>query len=141
MSITTTTHLNFDGTARPALEFYRSVFGGEIALFTYEAAQRSQDVDDPQLLTWGGVTAPNGFAIMAYDVQRDKAYDPGTRAFFVSVRGTSVDEVTALWAGLSEGGSIETDLGPAGWSPLYGMVTDKFGVTWVMDLEVSDEPS
>jgi len=128
VSITTTIHLNFRGNARPALEFYRSVFGGELA-----AVNHPGPADAGQIM-WGQVQAANGFHVMAYDVPGSQTYDAGDKPVFVSIRGTDGDEITGYWKGLSEGATIVQDLGPAGWSPLYGMLTDRFGVTWVLDV-------
>ena len=127
MTISTTTHLNFRGDARAALEFYRAVFGGDLAVVNHP--------DDDQVM-WGQVAADNGFRVMAYDVPGDLSYDPGDKAVFVSVRGTDPGELTTFWQGLSDGATVVQDLGPAGWSPLYGMLRDRFGVTWVLDVAV-----
>ncbi|EXG81270.1 VOC family protein [Cryptosporangium arvum] len=135
MTINTTTHLNFRGDARAALEFYHSIFGGEIVLATYSDAHSVQDPAEADWITWGQVEAGNGFRVMAYDVQVRRPFERGANSFFVSIRGTSADEVSAFWKGLSEGATIVEDLAPAGWSPLYGMLTDRFGVTWVLDVE------
>ena len=59
---------------------------------------------------------------------------PSSESVFVSVRGTDADEITAYWNGLSEDATIAYDLAPAGWSPLYGMLKDRFGVIWVLDV-------
>jgi len=136
MSITTTTHLNFRGDARAALEFYRSVFGGRIALVTYADAQRVADPAEAGQIMWGEVEAENGFHVMAYDVPGAQSYHPGDKPVFVSVRGRDAEEITAFWKALTDGATIVQDLGPAGWSPLYGMLTDRFGVTWVLDVAV-----
>jgi len=131
---TTTTHLNFRGDARAALEFYHSVFGGDITLVTYADAHREQDAAAPDQVLWGQVAAGSGFRIMGYDVQADRPFDRGTNSFYVSVRSSSEEEITALWKGLSAEGTVVQDLGPSGWASLYGMVTDPFGVTWVLDV-------
>ena len=60
MSIETTTHLNFRGDAREALEFYRSAFGGEISLFTYADAHAVTDPAEAGQVMWGQVKAGNG---------------------------------------------------------------------------------
>ena len=134
MSITTTVHLNFQDDARAALEFYRSVFGGTLTAFTYADSQNVRHPADADRITWGEVRADNGFHVMAYDVREDQSYQAGDRSFFVSVRGQDADEVTSYWKGLSDGATVIEDLGPAGWSPLYGMLRDRFGVTWVLDV-------
>lgn len=137
MSITTTTHLNFRGQARDALEFYATVFGGEVMAFTFGQGGNEQDAADGALVDqvkWGGIQALNGFSVMAFDVPPKRAYDAGTDAVYVSVRGSDTEEVAQYWEKLVEGGTVRAELGPAGYAPLYGMVTDRFGVTWVLDV-------
>lgn len=134
MAIKTTTHLNFRGNARAALAFYQSVFGGDQMLFSYKDMGAVQNPAEADLVMWGQVAAANGFAIMAYDVPSAMAWDAGTIPVFVSVRGDSAVEVTAFWERLSEGAAIVQPLGPAGWAPFYGMLKDKFGITWVIDV-------
>ncbi len=134
MSVTVTAHLNFHGQAREALDFYASVFGGEKLAFRYEDMGNVQDPADAQLIMWGQVQAPNGFRVMAYDVPTGVAYDPGVWPFFVSIRGDDPEEIKAFWAGLSDGAEIMQPLAEAPWSPLYGRLTDKFGVIWTLDV-------
>jgi PhnB protein len=134
MTITTTTHLNFDGAAREALTFYQSVFGGETAFVSYGDAHADAAVDDPSRIMWGHVVTESGLHVMAYDVQRDLPYEQGVNALYVSVSDTDADELTGFWGRLVQGGTIEQDLAPAGWSPLYGKVRDRFGVVWVLDV-------
>ena len=139
MSVTTTAHLNFRGQARAALDHYAAVFGGEVMAFTFAQGGDERDTADgavPEQLKWGGVQAPNGFSIMAFDVPPNRPYDSGTDALYVSVRGDDPEEVTRYWTGLAEGGTVRAALGPAGYAPLYGMVTDRYGVTWVLDVAV-----
>jgi PhnB protein len=140
MAITTTTHLNFRGQARAALEFYQSVFGGQVALISYQDAHNVQDPAEADQIMWGQVHADNGFHVMAYDVPSAQSYAPGDKPVFVSVRGDTdaTEEITTYWKGLSQGATIQADLGPAPWgAPLYGMLTDRFGVTWVLDVQAS----
>ena len=139
MSIITTTHLNFRGEARAALEFYQSVFGGELAAFTYEDAHNVGDPSEADQIMWGQVAADNGFHVMAYDVPSSRSFERGDGSFFVSVRGESADEITEFWTKLSDGATVVYDLAPAGWSPLYGMLTDKFGIVWVLDVAVDHD--
>ncbi|MEU2123563.1 VOC family protein [Nocardia niwae] len=134
MSLTTTTHLNFRGDARAALEFYQSVFGGQLAVVTYEDAGNVQDESEADQIMWGQVQDGNGFHVMAYDVPGSMSYDRGANAFFVSVRGASVEEVSSYWERLTAGATIVVPMGPANWAPAYGMLRDRFGVVWVLDV-------
>jgi PhnB protein len=135
MSLTTTTHLNFRGQAREALEFYRSAFGGEMTVVTFGDAHAAQDPAEADQVMWGQVESPTGFRVMAFDVPGIRPFDRGVDAVFVSVRSDDPDELTAIWATLKDGATIRQDLGPAQWSPLYGMLDDRFGITWVMDAQ------
>lgn len=137
MTVTTTTHLNFRGEARAALEFYASAFGGEPVIVTYEDAHSMQDPSEANQVMWGQVAAENGFRVMAYDVPSSMPLERGENSFFVSVRGDSSEEITALWTKLAEGSSVIQELAPAGWAPLYGMLADRFGVVWVLDVAVA----
>ncbi|MER7588654.1 VOC family protein [Micromonospora sp. NPDC127501] len=136
MSINTVAHINLRGTARAALEFYRSVFGGDLVAVTYADAHSVQNPDEADQIMWGQVTSAEGFQIMAYDVPSARPWSQGESPFFVSVRGSDADEITGYWKKLSEGSTVLVDLAPAGWAPLYGMLTDRFGVTWVLDVAV-----
>jgi PhnB protein len=141
MSINTVTHINLRGEARAALEFYQTVFGGRLVVVTYEDAHNVQDPLQADQVMWGEVVSEDGFHVMAYDVPTGTAYDQGEIPFFVSVRGTDAEDITAYWHKLSAHGSVRTPLAPAGFSPLYGMVTDQFGVTWVLDVAVAYTPA
>lgn len=134
MTIVTTTHVNFRGDAQEALEFYQSVFGGEITLVSYRNAQNVQDPSEADQIMWGQVSGDSGFHLMAYDVPARTPWEQGQNSFFVSIRGTSADEITSYWKGLSAGATIVQELAPAGWAPLYGMLEDRFGVVWVLDV-------
>ena len=134
MSLTVTPHLNFRDQARAALDFYKAVFGGEQVLMTYGQAGQGSG-DDADRIIWGQVACEDGFRVMAFDVLEPRPFDPGANAFFVSVRTSSSAEAQARWDALSAGATILQRLGPAPWSVLYGMLTDRFGVTWIVDVE------
>lgn len=137
MSITTTTHLNFRGTARAALELYQSVFGGNLTAVTYADAHAVTDSAEADQIMWAQLVSPEGFRVMAYDVPSHTAYDPGTNPVFVSVRGNDAEEITRYFIALADGADVIVPVGPAAWAPLYGMLRDRFGVTWVFDIEVA----
>jgi PhnB protein len=134
MSVDAVTHLNFRGDARAALTFYQSVFGGDVAMVTYKDAGNVQEPSEADQVMWGQVAADNGFRVMAYDVPSHLPWNQGENAFFVSVRGEAAEEVTAYWHKLTDGATILQPLGPAQWAPLYGMLQDRFGITWVLDV-------
>ncbi|MEV4843439.1 VOC family protein [Micromonospora matsumotoense] len=147
MAISATTHLNFRGDARAALEFYRSVFGGRCTVVSYGDLGMPKDLPDADRVVFGQVTADNGFAVMAYDVPGQAPDAPAPAAttrengmtltgerFFVSVRGDTAEEVGALWDKLADGADLIEKYGPSPWAPGFGMLTDRFGVTWILDV-------
>ncbi|WP_374776198.1 VOC family protein [Streptomyces sp. NBC_01310] len=134
MSVNVVTHLNFRGDARAALTFYESVFGGDVVVVTYKDAGNVSDPSEADQVMWGQVAADSGFSVMAYDVPSHMPWNRGENAFFVSLRGDTTEEVTAYWEKLAGGAAVLQPLGPAQWAPLYGMLKDRFGVTWVVDV-------
>jgi len=148
MSITTTTHLNFRGDARAALDFYRSVFGGRVTIATYGDFGMPAGVPGADNVVFGQVETDDGFRVMAYDIpgqsggsaasagstHRENGTTVTDQPFFVSVRGETLAEVEGYWASLSVGGSIVEPLAASAWSPGFGMLTDRFGVTWILDV-------
>ena len=148
MSITTTTHLNLRGDARAALEFYRSVFGGQITIATYGDFGMPKEAPGAENVVFGQVEGDNGFRVMAYDIpgaaggsaaaagstSRENGVTVTDQPFFVSVRGETLDEVQGYWTALSAGASVVEPLAASAWSPGFGMLTDRFGVTWILDV-------
>ncbi|MFI6495376.1 VOC family protein [Streptomyces sp. NPDC050564] len=134
MAVITTTHLNFRGAAREALDFYQSVFGGRTVAVTYKDAGNVQNESEADWVMWGEVVSDDGFHVMAYDVPSQLAWSQEGNPFFVSVRGDDAGEISTLWQKLSEGSTVVRPLEAAQWGPLYGMLTDRFGVTWVLDV-------
>jgi PhnB protein len=139
MSISVTPHLNFRGNAREALTFYQTVFGGDLVVVTY-ADMGNPDPATADLVTWGQVSADNGFRVMAYDVYPNLPYEQGAHSFYVSVRGTDEAELRGYWDQLTDGATVSQPLSPAPWAPLYGQLTDRYGVTWVLDI-AADYPA
>lgn len=148
MSFKTTPHLNFRGDARAALEFYQSVFGGTTVINTYGDFGMPKDAPGANHVVFGQVTAPNGFRVLAYDIpgpsgrsaetagttRRENGVTITTQPFFVALDGDSFDEVKGCWEKLSAKASVVEPFAASAWSPGFGMVTDSFGVTWVLSV-------
>lgn len=155
MSIQAVTHLNFWGNARQALTFYQAVFGGELTIASYGDFGAPSDHPNANKVVWGQVATENGFRIMAYDVPVDdqpKSSAPHStyrehgmtitqEPFFISLRGENSAEVSSLWEKLAEGATIIEPLAQSQWAALFGMLTDRFGVTWVVDVVLPYTPS
>ncbi|MGP3534254.1 VOC family protein [Microbacterium sp. RD1] len=146
MSIRTTVHLNFSGEARAALEFYQAAFGGDITIATYADFGMPAEAPGAQSVVFGQIESPDGFRVMAYDIpgavpsprtsstRRENGVTLTHEPFFVSVRGDSLADVQRSWDALSEGGTVVEPLASSAWSAGFGMLTDRYGVTWVLDV-------
>lgn len=144
MSIQTTTHLNFRGDARAALEFYQSVFSGHTVINTYADFGMPKEIPGADKVVFGLVAADNGFRIMGYDVpgessgtivgggrtRRENGTTVTDQALFVSVSAQSLDELQGFWDALAVDATIVEPLAASAWSAGFGMLTDRFGVTW-----------
>ncbi|MBS2938524.1 VOC family protein [Nocardioides sp. J2M5] len=144
MTIQTTTHLNFRGDARAALELYQSVFGGHLVITTYADLGMPAEVPGADHVVFGLVAADNGFRVMAYDIpgetggsivggtttRRENNTTITDQALFVSVNADTLAEAQGYWDGLAADAHIVEPLAASAWSAGFGMLTDQFGVTW-----------
>jgi PhnB protein len=128
-------YLGFRGQAREALDFYRSVFGGEVTSSTLGEAQATQDPAEKDWIMHGQLETPSGFTLMVSDTPGHMDYNPGDN-FSVSLSGPASDEaeLKGYWATLLDGGSEFVPLLPAPWGDQFGMLTDRFGVRWLVNI-------
>jgi PhnB protein len=136
MTISTTPHLNFDGDARQALDFWAAALGTEATAMTYGQMGASYDPAWADRIVWGQVETASGVRVMAFDVWPHQEYDQGTNSYYVYLSGDDAAEITAVWEGLVDGAEIRQPLGASAWSPLAGQLRDRFGVVWALDVRV-----
>jgi PhnB protein len=133
MTLSATTHLNFRGNARAALAFYEAAFDGHVTIVTYQDAGQVERPDEADQVMWGQVATASGMRVMAFDVPASRPWHPGDNAVYVVIGGTP-DDITGAWDKLGNGATVLQPLAPAQWSPLYGMLKDRFGITWVLSV-------
>jgi PhnB protein len=130
-------YLNFRGDARAALEFYHSVFGGDLTVSSF-ADLGMNDVPESErdLVMHGQVDTSSGFTLMASDVPSHLDYTPGANTFSVSLSGLSDDgdELRGYWQKLGAGATITQPLETAPWGASFGMLTDRFGIAWLVNI-------
>ena len=134
MTISTTPHLNFDGDARQALDFWAAALGTEATAMTYGQMGASDDPAWADRIVWGQVETASGVRVMAFDVWPHQEYDQGANSSYVYLSGDDAAEITAVWEGLVEGAEVRQPLGASPWSPLAGQLRDRFGVVWALDV-------
>ena len=125
-------YLNFRGTAREAMSFYQSVFGGELTVTTFAEFQASQDPSEDDLVMHSVLVTEDGMQLMGADVPERMDFTPGN-GFSVSLSGDD-ERLRAYWTGLSDGGTVTMPLEQASWGDSFGMCIDKFGVPWLVNI-------
>jgi PhnB protein len=135
MTIHLNPYLGFKDNAREAMEFYHSVFGGELVINTFAELNASQDPAEDNLIMHSQLTVEGGLVLMGSDTPARMEYRPGTN-ISVSLSGANSDEttLTGYWNGLIEGGEISQPLASAPWGDQFGMCTDKFGIVWLVNI-------
>ncbi len=128
-------YLNFGDEARAALEFYQSVFGGELTLSTFgEFDMGGDDPDQAAKIMHGQLETPGGLVLMASDTPPGVG-DPviGT-SINVSLSGDEADAMTEIWTRLTVDAEIVVPLAPAPWGDSFGLLNDRYGVAWLVNV-------
>ena len=133
-------YLFFNGRCEEAIDFYRKALGAEV-----EMMMRFKDNPDPMP---PGMLAPGfenkvmhaalrigGGVVMASDGMA--AGEINFKGFSLAVYATDEAGVDRMFNALTEGGTVTMPLGKTFWSPRFGMVTDRFGVGWMVSVFVA----
>jgi PhnB protein len=125
-------YISFDGTAREAMESYKDTFGGELSVNTFgDFGQAPPGYEDKVMHSQ--LETPSGFTLMASDNPPGMPFEPGTN-ISVSLSGDDDGELRGYWDKLAEGGQVTLALEKQMWGDVFGMVTDRFGITWMVNI-------
>jgi len=124
-------YLNFNGNARQAMEFYRDVFGGELAITTF--ADLGTGGVDADRVMHSMLETDAGYSLMAADVPSAMEYQPIAGAS-VSLSGDDADALRSYWERLSASGSVTMPMQKQAWGDEFGMCVDGFGVPWLINI-------
>ena len=133
MTVLLNPYLSFRDNAREAMEFYRSVFGGELTLSTFADFQASEDPAEQNKVMHGMLTADDGLTLMGADTPNSMEYDEGG-GYSISLSGDDEQRLRGYWDALCSGGATTVPLEKAPWGDTFGMCTDKFGVNWMVNI-------
>jgi PhnB protein len=125
-------YLFFSGSCREAFTRYHEIFGGELALVTSADMPADEQMPGaaPDAIMHAAVTTADGSLLMGSD---DPTSDTVTvQGVRVNISVSGVDEVTRIFDALAEGGEINAPLGPTSFAAAFGMVTDRFGIPWLL---------
>jgi len=132
-------HINFNGNAEEAFNFYKSVFGGE-----FSRVVRFRDLPNPQFEMTEEeknnimhIALPiGGNVLMANDVPSflGKTNERENRSK-ISVSVETKEEADRIFSGLSEGGEVEMPMEDSPWGSYFGMFRDKYGIEWMVEYD------
>ncbi|KJC63881.1 VOC family protein [Agreia bicolorata] len=133
MSTTLNPYLSFRGNAKEAMEFYHSVFGGELTMSRYAEFGMNEDPSEADKIMHAQLVTSGGLTLMGADTPNSMPFNPGN-TYSVSLSGQDVDELTGYWQKLSEGATIQMPLEKAPWGDSFGQLIDRFGVGWMVNI-------
>jgi PhnB protein len=126
-------YISFRDNAREALEFYHGVFGGDLNMSTFAEFQMSEDPADAEKIMHGQLDAPNGMTLMAADTPSSMETVDASN-ITISLSGADEPELRGYWDKLTDGGNVTMPLEKAPWGDHFGMLTDRFGVAWMVNI-------
>jgi len=129
-------YLTFNGNAAEALAFYAKALDGKV-VFSMTFGESPAGNETPAAYKdkiMHATLEARGHKLMASDAPPEWPFE-GYKGFSLSVQANSVDEGKKLFDALAEGGKVTMPYGPQFWAKGFGMLTDKFGVAWMVNCE------
>jgi PhnB protein len=125
-------YLNFNGNTAEAMKFYQSVLGGKLDMQTFGQAKMAKTPAEKDLIVHAALKS-GVISIMASD-----GY-PGVKVVFgdnihMSLSGEDKIALNKMFTKLGQGGKVDMPLAKQFWGDTFGMVTDKFGVHWMVNI-------
>ena len=130
MAVTLNPYLNWRGDARAAMEFYQSIFGGELTVSTFGEAGMEVDPSEVDQVMHSQLVTDNGLTLMGSDAPM---HIEGS-AYSVSLSGPDEATLRGYWEGLAIGATIEQPLTTAPWGDTFGMLKDQYGIQWMVNI-------
>jgi PhnB protein len=125
-------YISFPGNARQAMEFYKTVFGGNLRLSTF-GEFGPPDAPNADKIMHGMLETDNGLTLMGADTQPGTEPKPGD-TITVSLSGDDSGELHGYWEKLAETGTVQMALEKQMWGDEFGMCVDQFGVPWMVNI-------
>lgn len=124
-------YLNFMGQTKAAMKFYQSVFGGNLKMQTFKEAGFPHDPKDDDKVIHASLEGKVSFMSSDGD---DKHQVTMGNNINMSLMGDDEAELTSYFNKLAEGGTVNMPLAKQFWGDIYGQLTDKFGVHWMVNI-------
>lgn len=130
-------HINFNGNAEEAFNFYKSIFGGEfITIIRFKDLSTDEiHISEKEADKIMHITLPIGKnVLMGNDVPQEMGrVNENENRSKISVSTESREEADRLFNGLSAGGKIEVPIADSPWGSYFGMFRDKYGIEWMVN--------
>jgi len=135
-------YLTFQGNAREAMEFYRDVLGGTLTLMSYAEGGIEHQPADADKVMHGQLETESGYTLMGADAPSGMPSQPMS-GVQISLSGDadSDGELSGYFERLAEKGTVVEPLVTAPWGDRFGMVTDPYGVLWMVNISGSSPSS
>ncbi|GAA1353071.1 VOC family protein [Arthrobacter koreensis] len=127
-------YLSFRDNAAEAMAFYQGVFGGTLESSTFGDMNASEDPSEAGKIMHSALTTKKGFILMASDTPNSMNLDEGS-SYSISLSGDDGEELRGYWDKLLDGGQMTLPLERAPWGDVFGMLTDRFGTSWMVSIE------
>lgn len=146
MSTTLTPYLSFGGNTREAFAFYESALGAKIEAMLSFADMPAPPQDAPPPDGCAGMPAmgdgimharlviPGGPMLFAGDAPPGMPYE-GVKGVMLALQYDTIAEAQGVFDALSQGGQVTMPIAPSFWAKRFGMLTDRFGVSWAVNGE------
>lgn len=140
MSIELRAYINFSGNAREAFEYYESVFGGELQVMTFRDAQALPETSSGLDKVMNAELRTTHFTLMGSDIIEETPFEVTVGNNFnlglVGDGAATLDEIAPKLERLAADGTPVIPLGRVMWGAIFGSVIDKFGVNWMVNIDV-----
>lgn len=133
MTVRLNPYLSFRNEAREAMEFYHSVFGGELTLNTFEDLHASEDPAEANKIMHAMLETDDGLTLMGADTPNAMEHEAAA-GFSVSLSGDDDETLRGYWDALANSGKVIMPLEPAPWGDSFGMCVDRFGINWMVNI-------
>ena len=138
MPTTLTPYLAFNGNTREAFRFYEQVLGAKTEIMMsfndMPKMPAPPSTDGCEGIMHACLSLPGGARLMAGDAPSHMPYE-GIKGAMMALQYDTTDQAQTVFHALSQGGHVTMPLGPTFWAKTFGMVTDRFGVSWAVNGE------
>ncbi|MEO5510801.1 MAG: VOC family protein [Longimicrobiales bacterium] len=133
MSVKLNPYINFERNAREAMDFYHSVFGGNLVVSTFKDGGMPSAPADADLIMHSQLDADDNITLMASDTPPGMEFRTGG-SMGISLSGNDEAKLRGYWEKLSAGGVVVMPLEKAPWGDTFGMCADRFQTNWLVNI-------